>query len=165
MKRVVLALMICMLLFSGCGAADKTVQMEEYRVKVSGFYDRLEEYNNTFTAIDPSSETASQEVLQVIDEMTRDLNDAAQLEAPDEFVNAQDMLKEASKRMNDAQKDFHEAFEGEYQQQAFERAYSEYSSANEYIGYAVTFFHGEIPEGFVLTGTDEAEETDETAGD
>ena len=158
MKRFVIVILMCALLLTGCGKGEKAEQMEKYHSEVSGFFERLENYNQSFAAIDPAGETASQEALQIIDAMTEDLNTVAQLEAPEEFSNAQDMLKEAAGRMNAAQQDFHSAFDGEYQQQSFEKAYSEYSSANEYIGYAVTFYHGEIPEGFVLTSEEETEE-------
>jgi len=52
MKRFVIVILMCALLLTGCGMGEKAEQMEQYHNEVSGFFERLENYNQSFAALE-----------------------------------------------------------------------------------------------------------------
>ena len=159
LSKFLTMLIICSLLLVGCGNNSQEAQaLDTYREQVESLFDTLSDYDNVLQAIDPASEDAPSQMLETIDALQAKLKEAAALEAPEEFENAQEMCRQASFYMDAAAEQYHIAFDSEeFNHTAFENAQDYYLEAGGRIGYMITFLHGEIPEGMDVVYEEDTE--------
>lgn len=163
-------LMLVAFLLSGCGSKEVD-ELTEYETQMSDFFERLNGYHSALQQIEvPLGEElaakvsegeageggqeldASQRILSILDEMATDFHEMAEQPVPEYYINAESMMDEASDYMTLAAQEYHAAIEADgYNEAAFAQAERDYLSANERIGYLITFLQGEMPEGFVIT--------------
>lgn len=146
-------LLAAAMIFTGCGSGGNQTALEQYRDKMNTFFDNLATCRDEYESIDPSSDGAPKQLLAVIDEMTGYISDAASVSAPDEFVNVEECAKDAAQYMQRAQTLFHQALDDSenFDPDTFKQAQEFYETANQRVGYMVSFLHGETPEGVTIT--------------
>lgn len=137
-----LLLVFSALLLSGCGS-EKAEELEAYRKKMDGFFTTLSDCSDQMSAIDPSSDTASDDLLTIIDRISNACMDAAAVEAPAEYRTVQEMAVSANESMTEAKENFHKAFEGDFDEDAYNKGMTAYDDANEKIRSMISYLHGE----------------------
>ena len=146
-------LLAAAMIFTGCGSGGNQTALEQYRDSMNTFFDNLATCRDAYESIDASADDAPKQLLAVIDEMTGYINDAAAVSAPDEFANVEECAKDAAQYMQRAQTLFHQALDDpeNYDPDTFKQAQEFYETANQRVGYMVSFLHGETPEGVTIT--------------
>ena len=140
------ALFICAVSFTGCGKkADPA--LEEYKESMTQFYDRLSYYDSSINAIDPESEGAKNELLDYLDQMNESYKTMAAVDIPEEFSGISDIAKEAADYMEQANEFYHQAYDGEFDEDSESLASQYYERANNRVLVMLQVLHGEVPEG------------------
>lgn len=143
---------ICILLFScilllsltGCG---KDAQMETYKANMNQFFENVKVFDSSINSIDPDSETATTELLALLDSMKTSFEQMASLEVPDGFPGVEELADEASEYMTEAVSYYHQAYDTDPYDVALEEvARQNYERANVRFQYIVSILHGDIPE-------------------
>lgn len=150
-NTTVLILSLCFLL-TGCGT-DPAI--ETYKANMNQFFENIEIYDASINAIDPSSETATSELLTLLDSMNTTFTQMASLEVPEGFPGVDQLADEASMYMSDAVACYHQAYDGEYDSVMEDVAFQYYQQANVRFQYIVSILHGDIPEE-IFTYEDES---------
>ena len=136
-------LLVTLLLLTGCGA-DPAI--EAYKANMNQFFENIEIYDTSINAIDPNSETATSELLTLLDSMNTTFTQMASLEVPEGFPGVEQLSDEASIYMSDAVACYHQAYDGEYDSVMADVAFQHYQQANIRFQYIVSILHGDIPE-------------------
>lgn len=144
MKTKPYLFLLCMLLtLTGCG---KDAKIETYKANMNQFFENLKVFDSSINAIDPNSETATTELLSLLDSMDTSFSQMASLEVPDSFPGVADLATQASEYMSEAVSYYHQAYDGEYDATMEDVARQNYERANLRIQYIVSILHGNIPE-------------------
>lgn len=157
-------------LLTGCGKkADPA--LEAYKESMTVFYDKLSEYDRQINAIDPESESAKYDLLDILDQMKESYKDMAEIEVPEEFSGIADISLEASEYMEKANDFYHMAYDNEFDEDSEMLASQYYQRANDRVLIMLQVLHGEVPEGegisvetqstYEISTIDEDAETDE----
>ena len=150
-----------LLLITGCG---KDPGLENYKANMNQFFENIEIYNSSINAIDPYSETATSDLLTLLDSMNTTFEQMASLEVPEGFPGVEQLADEASMYMSDAVSCYHQAYDGEYDSVMEDVAYQYYQQANLRFQYIVSILHGDIPEE-IFVYEDEEEPTEESTSE
>lgn len=149
---------ICMLLtaallLTGCSSGTQAAALGQYSSQMDTFFDELADCRDEYEAIDENADDAGTQLLAVIDKMAACVSDAASVEAPEEYANVRICAENASKYMDQSKQLFHKALDdpSAYDAESFKEAQEYYATANQRIGYMVSFLHGETPEGVTVT--------------
>lgn len=123
-RLLVLLLSLCACLCSSCGSySDQAQELEEYRLQMEGFFERISSLDERIRGIDPDSEDAEQQLLSAVDMMTSVISDTSVVEAPDVFPDAKELLGRAAQQMTASRKQYHAAFDGDvFDAEAFNEA-------------------------------------------
>ncbi len=147
-----LAVVLISCMLSACGSTEQADELSAYHGSVDSFFDKVAACSDYIDTIDPDSEDAPGQFLAAVDELKAAIDDGAQLDAPEEFENAQEMCRQAAFYMDAAAEQYHLAFESEaFDSQAFANAQDYMNESFGRLDYMVTFLHGEIPEGMTVT--------------
>jgi hypothetical protein len=131
---------------AGCGKkADPA--LDAYKESMTKFYDELSKYDSEINAIDPESDTAKSDLLDVLDEMEGSYNRMAALEIPDEFSGIAEISVEAADYMEKANEFYHMAYDNEFDEDSEMLASQYYQRANDRALIILQVLHGEVPEG------------------
>ncbi len=141
------ALCIFAISLSGCGKKTADPALEEYKTSMTEFYDKLSFYDNSINAIDPESEGAKTELLGYLDQMNDSYKAMAACPIPDEFSGISDIAVEAADYMDKANEFYHQAYDGEYDNDSEALAGQYYQRANNRVLVMLQVLHGEVPEG------------------
>lgn len=152
-KAAVLISLIFLFLLTGCG---NDPAIENYKANMNQFFENIEVYDASINAIDPNSETATTELLALLDSMNTTFSQMASLEVPEGFPGVAELAAEASAYMSDAVSCYHQAYDNEYDSVMADVAYQYYEQANLRFQYIVSILHGDIPEE-IFTYEDESE--------
>lgn len=140
-----IALMMSMLVFTGCGEKEELTVYEE---NMKNFYAEISEIENAIAEIDESSENAVNTLLVNMEEMAACFKTLANMEVPMEFISIEELADDASAYMDEAVRLYSEAYEEDYVSDALIQAATEnYESAMKRINYIAVLLQGEIPEG------------------
>ncbi len=135
-------------MLTACGSPEQAGELSAYRDNMTAMFDRVASCSGSISSIDPESEEAPAQLLEAVDELKTVLDEGAEIPAPGEFENAQEMCRQAAFYMDAAAEQYHLAFESEaFDSQAFANAQDYMSESYGRLDYMVTFLHGEIPEG------------------
>lgn len=134
---------VILILFTGCG---KDPAIESYEANMNQFFENIKIYDSSINSIDPDSETATTELLALLDSMNTTFSQMASLEVPEGFPGVAELATEASAYMSDAVACYHQAYDNEYDPVMAEVAYQHYKQANLRFQYIVSILHGDVPE-------------------
>ena len=152
---LLIALMMSMLLFTGCGEKEELTVYEE---NMKNFYAEISEIENAIAEIDESSENAVNTLLINMEEMAACFQTLANMEVPEEFISIEELADDASAYMDEAVRLYSEAYEEDYVSDALVQAATEnYESAMKRINYIAVLLQGEIPEGATVVEGDGTE--------
>lgn len=157
LNRLPYLFMFCLMLFTltGCG---KDAKLENYKANMNQFFENIKIFDSSINAIDPDSETATTELLSLLDSMNTSFSQMASLEVPDSFPGVADLTTQASEYMAEAVSCYHQAYDGEYDATMEDVARQNYERANLRIQYIVSILHGNIPEEIYTYEDDESPE-------
>ena len=148
-----------LLFLSGC---QNNPELDNYKANMNQFFENIKVFDSAINAIDPSSESAASDLLNILDSMETSFSQMASLEVPDSFPGVEELADEASSYMTEAVSCYHQAFEGEtYSASMADVAKQNYDRANVRLQYIVSILHGEIPEEIYVY----EEDTDTTEDD
>lgn len=155
-KNSLFAFLILMMLFaSGCG---KDEALEKYYDEMSLFADDINVKFDVLNSIDPASESAVEEMLEALNDLTTTFQNLAAIEVPREFSANESLADEAADYMAEAARLYHEAYaDGTYQEYAAEAAQENYNRAVKRIDYISMILQGEVPEDSSVTVITETE--------
>ena len=133
----------------GCGSSsDAEKELADFSAKISDFTEYIKEANDQMNNLDATDKASIDELLSILDEMDNEFKQLAEIDAPTQYQDVENLADEASENMSLAVSSYHSFFESE--------TFSEYDAANayeyytramkrvKYIGYMLT--GGEIPE-------------------
>lgn len=151
---------VCFIIFSlsGCG---KDAKIENYKANMNQFFENIRIFDSSINAIDPNSETATTELLSLLDSMNTSFSQMASLEVPDSFPGVEDLATQASEYMSEAVTFYHQAYDGEYDATLEDVARQNYERANVRLQYIVSILHGVIPEEIYTYEDEQPEGTQE----
>ncbi len=154
-------------ILTGCGK-EADPALLAYKESMTQFYDKLSEYDKQINAIDPDTESAKYDLLEVLDEMKESYNTMAALEVPDEFSGIADLSVEAADYMEKANDFYHMAYDNDFDEDSEMLASQYYQRANDRAMIILQVLHGEVPEGEGISvetqSTYEISTIDEDAG-
>lgn len=144
-KKIILWMAVfCMILLSGCG---NTRELNNFKTAIDNFCSAIVEIDASINNIDPSSETAADELLNNLDALDLKFQELAALAVPDSFSYIEDLADQASENMTLAVEYYHEAYSGEdYDSSIASVASQYYERAYKRVQYIITFLHGDVPE-------------------
>lgn len=154
---------ICLLLLSGCGSNQ---ELDTFHEEMDDFYDSLSTAVNVLENIDPNSESAVDNLLSQLDDMSALFDELAAIEAPTPFENIEGIAAEAAEYMTEANALYHEAYaDGGYDDSIGEAAGENYSRAMKRINYIAVLLQGRYPEDENVTIVPESDEPDWNGGE
>lgn len=136
---------------TGCGnSAEK--ELATFSENISDFTSVVKDTDQRINAIDVSSDDASEELLNILDELNEEFKDLSELDIPEQYSGIKSLADEASEYMSNAVTYYHSAYDsGAFNSQDADTAYQYYTRAMtrvEYIGYILS---GEIPKSENVT--------------
>ncbi len=147
-RITVIAVTLCFFgtALTGCGKkADPA--LDEYKENMTVFYDKLSGYDREINAIDPDSESAKNDLLDILDNMNDSYKDMAALTVPEEFSGIAEISVEAAEYMDKANEFYHMAYDNEFDEDSEMLASQYYQRANDRVLIMLQVLHGEVPEG------------------
>ncbi len=148
--NVILATALFASVLTGCGKKSDP-KLEAYKESMTGFYEKLSEYDGAINSIDADSETAGDELLDVLDEMNETYREMAAMEIPEEFSGISDIAVEAADYMEKANEFYHQAYDEDFDGDSEMLASQYYQRANDRVMIMLQVLHGEVPEGDGIT--------------
>lgn len=149
-KLIIMAAAV--LCLSGCSETNTEKELADFSSSISAFTTVIKNVNEQINEIDTSSEDASEQLLEILDELDTEFQELAELAVPEQYKSIESLADEASTNMTNAVSYYHTAYEAEnFSEQDAEIAYEYYTRAMtrvQYIGYILV---GEIPEGENIT--------------
>lgn len=154
---VLLTTIFCL---NGCGnATEEEKELADFSASISEFTAVIKDADEQINTIDTSSEDASEELLEILDNLDKEFQELAQLSIPEQYKSIEELADEASTNMTNAVSYYHSAYEEEeFSEEDADIAYQYYTRAMtrvQYIGYILI---GEIPEGDNITVHEETME-------
>ncbi len=145
-KYIFSSFLLCFILFSLTGCGRKDAKIENYKANMNQFFENIRIFDSSINAIDPNSDTATTELLSLLDSMNTSFSQMASLEVPESFPGVKDLATQASEYMSEAVSFYHQAYDGEYDATLEDVARQNYERANLRLQYIVSILHGDIPE-------------------
>lgn len=128
--------------FIGCGKEDP---IEIYRQQMNTFYEQVNQTSASINSINVSSNTATNDMLGLLDDMNDHFRYLAAISVPEEYADAAELSETAAAYMNEAVTMYHQAFEGEvYDETLVENAKQRYESAMIYLEYIGKILQGAV---------------------
>lgn len=133
------------LFLTGCG---ENTEIEAYKANMNQFFENVRIIDDSINSLadNPESDTASQNLLQLLDSLDTTFAQMASLEVPEGFPGVEELADEASEYMSAAVTFYHQAYDGEYNASIRDVADQNYERANVRFQYIVSILHGDIPE-------------------
>lgn len=155
-----LAAAVCVLFLSGCG---KDQELEQFYSEMEDFTRQAEQDFQTLSAIDPSSETAVEELLSAMDSLAQTFSILSQITIPEEFASIEEIAQEAASYMAEAASLYHEAYaDGAYAENTAVTAQENYDRAVMRMDVISQVLQGEMPTEEAVTITTQPASLEET---
>jgi len=111
---MIVSVLVFAAVFTACGkSTGGAMSVDDYKDKASDFYDKLQDYDKKITSIDSKDKGATDELLQILDDMNKDFQEFGALEPPKEIPDAKEHAQNAAKLMDTAVTYFHHALADE----------------------------------------------------
>lgn len=154
---------ICLILLTGCGSNQA---LDTFHDDMDSFYDSLSAAVNVLENIDPDSETAVDDMLSQLENMSVLFDGLAAIETPEPFENIAEIADEAAEYMSEANILYHDAYaDGNYDDSVAQAAAENYSRAMKRINYIAILLQGRYPEDENVTIVPESNEPDWNGGE
>lgn len=133
----------------GCGGADDDEKaLVDFSVKISDFTEYIKDADAQINSLDVTDKDSVDQLLTILDDMDEEFQKLAEIDAPMQYQDVENLADEASENMSIAVSCYHTFFEtetcsGEDAADAYEY-YTRAMKRVKYIGYMLT--GGEIPE-------------------
>ena len=151
----VMAFIVCMLIFTGCGEKEELTVFKE---QISDFYTEVAALEEKMVSIDENAENAVDTLLLNLEQMNTQFQQLAEVEVPMEFISVEELAEDAAVYMHEAVRLYGEAYEEEYISDSLIQAAAEnYESAMKRVNYIAVILQGEIPEGATVIEGDGTE--------
>jgi len=152
-----------------CGCREDA-EMSAFYDHMDSFYESLSQTTSSLEAINPSSETAVDEVLIKLDELEQLFVDLSEINVPEKFEeqfgNVEELADQALEYMQEAKDVYEEAYSAKKPDESMAEAAEEYySRAMKRVNYIAQFLQGQVPEGADITVVHTEEEPDWTGGE
>lgn len=142
-KNFLTAAVLISLLLTGCG---KDEALEKYYSEMEAFVLEADNGFDALNSIDPSSETAVEDMLTALDGLAVSFQTLADIEVPNEFSANESLADEAASYMAEAAELYREAYaDGTYYSNVAEAAQENYSRAVKRMEYISMILQGEMP--------------------
>lgn len=133
----------------GCGSAnDDEKALADFSSEISDFTAYIKEADAQINSLDVSDSSSIDSLLEILDNMDEEFQKLAEIDAPNQYQDVENLADEASENMSLAVSCYHSFFENEqFSEQDADIAYEYYTRAMKrvkYIGYMLA--GGEIPE-------------------
>lgn len=133
----------------GCGSSsDAEKELADFSSKISDFTEYIKEVDTQINSLDVTDKASIDDLLAILDDMDEEFKKLAEIDAPQQYQDVENLADEASENMSLAVSCYHSFFENEaFSEEDAANAYEYYSRAMKrvkYIGYMLT--GGEIPE-------------------
>lgn len=148
MRTLFFAVTISACLF-GCGSSsDAEKELADFSSKISDFTEYIKEVDTQINSLNVTDKASIDDLLTILDDMDGEFKKLAEIDAPQQYQDVENLADEASENMSLAVSCYHSFFENEaFSEEDAANAYEYYSRAMKrvkYIGYMLT--GGEIPE-------------------
>ncbi len=140
---ILLGALSCFVLCS-CGK-NSDPALESYRDSMEQFYSGLSYYDGQINSIEPEVDGAKEDLLNILDQMNESYKTMAELEVPEEFSGIEDLPSEASEYMEMANEYYHQAYDGDFDEDSEALASQYYQRANNRAMVILQVLHGEVP--------------------
>ncbi len=131
---------------TGCGKQTDPA-LDAYKESMTAFYSDLSDYDSQINSIDPESDSAKYDLLDILDKMNETYRTMAAIEVPEEFSGIADISVEAADYMEKANEFYHMAYDNEFDEDSEMLASQYYQRANDRALIILQVLHGEVPEG------------------
>ncbi|MDE6712495.1 MAG: hypothetical protein K2K20_02025 [Lachnospiraceae bacterium] len=139
---------------TACGKSKEEEKINAYRDSMTSCYENIASSASALDAINPSANSAVNDMLTQLDQMNTAFQDMAALEVPEEYSSIESMADDAAYYMSEASRLYHEAFaDGGYQPDVGNSAKLQFKAAMTYLSYIGDILMGEVPEGEEVTVT------------
>ena len=137
---------------SACGSKENA-ELSAYKESMETFYNKLSYLNSSINGIDADDENAKYQLLGYLDEMNEAYKEMAAVEIPEEFDSISEIAVEAADYMQMANETYHEAYDGDFDEDQEMLAAQYYQRANSRVMVMLQVLHGEVPSGEGVTVT------------
>lgn len=156
-KLILLTGLMSVCLF-GCGkVSDEEKALAVFSSQISDFTKYIKEADAHINTLNADDEASAEQLLEILDGMDAEFKKLAEVDAPTQYQDVENLAREASENMSLAVSCYHSFFENEDATQSdADTAYDYYKRSMKrvrYIGYMLT--GGEIPEEENVTIYDE----------
>ena len=142
-----------LLFLSGCG---KDQELEQFYSEMETFTEQADLDFQALSGIDPSSETAVDDLLSAMDSLSETFQLLADITVPEEFSSIEEIADEASSYMTEAASLYHEAYaDGGYAENIAAMAQENYDRAVMRMNIISEVLQGETPTDASVTVTTE----------
>ncbi len=153
MKKWILGLfpiLLCVLL-AGCGATDP--ELEQFQADFEEFCINVSMLDTSINGIDASSENATAELLDYIDQLEMEFQRLAAMDFPEDYDYLEQLSQEAGEYMSTAAEAYHTAYESEpFAENYSDFAFENYRRAYRRVQVIIIYLHGEQPQEQYLSG-------------
>lgn len=147
MKTKVITLLSVLLLIFGLTGCGIDPELTKFQKDMDAFCTRLAELDASINAIDPTSISATTELLSYLDQIDEQFKILADMSVPDDFSYLDPLMDEASSYMSEAVSSYHDAYSNNsYNEYTAAYAYENYARAYKRVQYIITVLHGDLPE-------------------
>ena len=160
-RLIILIISLSVCLFGCSSSNDEEKALADFSEEISDFTDYIKETDEKLNNLDATDKSAIDELLEILDDMDETFQALAEIDAPTQYQDIENLAQEASENMSLAVSHYHAFFENEpFSAEDADTAYDYYARAMKrvrYIGYMLT--GGEIPEDENVIIYDEANDS------
>lgn len=152
-ELTVIVLIASLTLCVGCG---NTKELDEYYTSMNDSIVCIHDTKEQLDNIDTEDESASTEVLALLDEFENEFENLSSIDVPKEFSANETLADDAYSYMSEANTLFHQYFnDSESDSTVYDAAMENYTRAMTRLSYISSILKGEVPEGEGVTFTEE----------
>lgn len=141
--KVLSAVLASCLMLTGC---REDPELTRFKNDFENFCVNVSTLDTSINNIDADSDTATDELLDYINQMEDEFENLAAIDFPEEFDYLEELADQASEYMTEAASSYQKAFSGEYQENLGDYAYKNYKRAYKRIQIILIYLHGEEPQ-------------------
>lgn len=145
-QNLLASMLVLMAAFTlwGCG---KDQALANYKKDMTAFYDNYTAESEGIEAIEPTTETAVENLLTKLDKIDAEFTAMAELEVPEQFSAVESLADEAAAYMTEAVDLFHQTYESEESDESFiPLARESYQRAIKRVQYIGDILMGKVPD-------------------
>ena len=148
--------LICLLLISTLSGCGKDESLTQFETDMNQFKENIKKISEEMDAIDPTSDTASQDLLACLTKMNEEFQFLANISVPAKFSNIEQLADDASSYMQASLELYTQAYANDtYDENLAATASENYSRAMKRVQYISELLQGKVPDGTEVSITEE----------